>query len=160
MNKTILFFLPLVLPATTACGRGSSNNNPVKEETMATEGNGKVIHLTKAEFLAKVYNFEKNPEEWKYEGDKPAIVDFYATWCGPCKAIAPVLEKLAAEYKGKIVVYKIDTDKEPELSAAFGIRSIPTLLFIPAKGTPQVAQGALPEEALRKTIDEFLLGKK
>ena len=160
MNKTILFFLALVLAATTACGRGSSNNNPVKEETMATEGNGKVIHLTKAEFLAKVYNFEKNPEEWKYEGDKPAIVDFYATWCGPCKAIAPVLEKLAAEYKGKIVVYKIDTDKEPELSAAFGIRSIPTLLFIPAKGTPQVAQGALPEEALRKTIDEFLLGKK
>ena len=73
MNKTILFFLALVLAATTACGRGSSNNNPVKEETMATEGNGKVIHLTKAEFLAKVYNFEKNPEEWKYEGDKPAI---------------------------------------------------------------------------------------
>jgi thioredoxin len=119
-----------------------------------------VTHLTKADFLAKVYNYEKNPKEWKYEGDKPAIVDFYATWCGPCKTIAPVLEKLAAEYKGKIVVYKIDTDKEPELSAAFGIRSIPTLLFIPAKGTPQVAQGALPEEALRKTIDEFLLGKK
>ena len=110
--------------------------------------------------MAKVYNYEKNPKEWKYEGGKPAIVDFYATWCGPCKAIAPVLEKLAAEYKGKIVVYKIDSDKEPELSAAFGIRSIPTLLFIPAKGTPQVAQGALPEEALRKTIDEFLLGKK
>ena len=119
-----------------------------------------LFRSTKADFLAKVYNYEKNPKEWKYEGGKPAIVDFYATWCGPCKAIAPVLEKLAAEYKGKIVVYKIDTDKEPELSAAFGIRSIPTLLFIPAKGTPQVAQGALPEEALRKTIDEFLLGKK
>lgn len=119
-----------------------------------------VVHLTKADFLTKVYNYEKNPKEWKYEGDKPAIVDFYATWCGPCKAIAPVLEKLAVEYKGRIVVYKIDTDKEPELSAAFGIRSIPTLLFIPSDGTPQVAQGALPEETLRKTIDEFLLGKK
>mgnify|MGYP001116142014 CR=1 FL=1 len=106
-------------------------------------------HLTFDEALAKA-KAEK----------KLVFVDCYTTWCGPCKAIAPVLEKLAAEYKGKIVVYKIDTDKEPELSAAFGIRSIPTLLFIPAKGTPQVAQGALPEEALRKTIDEFLLGKK
>ena len=116
MNKTILFFLALVLATTTACGRGSSNNNPVKEETMATEGNGKVIHLTKAEFLAKVYNFEKNPEEWKYEGDKPAIVDFYADWCGPCKMVAPILDELAKEYDGQIVIYKVDTEKEQELA--------------------------------------------
>ena len=143
MNKTILFFLALVLAATTACGRGSSNNNPVKEETMATEGNGKVIHLTKAEFLAKVYNFEKNPEEWKYEGDKPCIVDFYATWCGPCKALAPVLEELAKEYDGKIYIYKVDVDKEEELAATFGIRSIPTLLWIPKNGKPTVTQGAM-----------------
>lgn len=144
---------------TPACGNNAGKETKVEvQESAAVQAN--VTHLTKADFLAKVYNYEKNPKEWKYEGGKPAIVDFYATWCGPCKAIAPVLEKLAAEYKGKIVVYKIDTDKEPELSAAFGIRSIPTLLFIPAKGTPQVAQGALPEEALRKTIDEFLLGKK
>lgn len=139
---------------TPACGNNAGKETKAEvQESAAVQAN--VTHLTKADFLAKVYNYEKNPKEWKYEGDKPAIVDFYATWCGPCKAIAPVLEKLAAEYKGKIVVYKIDTDKEPELSAAFGIRSIPTLLFIPAKGTPQVAQGALPEEALRKTIDEF-----
>ena len=106
MNKTILFFLALMLVTTTACGRGNSNNNPVKEETMATEGNGKVIHLTKADFLAKVYNFEKNPKEWKYEGDKPAIVDFYADWCGPCKMVAPILDELAKEYDGQIVIYK------------------------------------------------------
>ena len=106
MNKTILFFLALMLVTTTACGRGNSNNNPVKEETMTTEGNGKVIHLTKADFLAKVYNFEKNPKEWKYEGDKPAIVDFYADWCGPCKMVAPILDELAKEYDGQIVIYK------------------------------------------------------
>ena len=136
---------------TPACGNNAGKETKAEvQESAAVQAN--VTHLTKADFLTKVYNYEKNPKEWKYEGDKPAIVDFYATWCGPCKAIAPVLEKLAAEYKGKIV--------EPELSAAFGIRSIPTLLFIPAKGTPQVAQGALPEETLRKTIDEFLLGKK
>ena len=146
MNKTILFFLALVLAATTACGRGSSNNNPVKEETMATEGNGKVIHLTKAEFLAKVYNFEKNPEEWKYEGDKPAIVDFYADWCGPCKMVAPILDK-------------VDTEKEQELAGAFGIRSIPSILFIPMEGKPEMAQGAMPKASFKKAIDEFLLKK-
>ena len=127
---------------------------------METTENGKVIHLNKADFLTKVYNYEKNPNEWKYEGDKPAIVDFYATWCGPCKMIAPLLEEMAKEYDGQIVIYKVDTDKEPELSAAFGIRSIPTLLFIPAEGEPQIGQGAMPKATLKKAIDEFLLGKK
>lgn len=117
-------------------------------------------HLTKQEFIEKVYNYEKNPDKWIYEGNMPAIIDFYATWCGPCKAIAPILEELAKEYAGKIVIYKIDTDKERELAAAFGISSIPTLLFIPAKGDPQVAQGALPKESLKRAIDEFLLGNK
>ena len=159
MNKTILFFLALVLAATTACGRGSSNNNPVKEETMATEGNGKVIHLTKAEFLAKVYNFEKNPEERKYEGDKPAIVDFYADWCGPCKMVAPILDELAKEYDGQIVIFKVDTEKEQELAGAFGIRSIPSILFIPMEGKPEMAQGAMPKASFKKAIDEFLLKK-
>lgn len=160
MNKTILFFLTLMLVTTTACGRGNSNNNPVKEETMTTEGDGKVIHLTKADFLAKVYNFEKNPKEWKYEGDKPAIVDFYATWCGPCKALAPVLEELAKEYAGKVYIYKIDVDKEEELAGAFGIRSIPTLLWIPQSGKPTVTQGALPKPELKKMIDDTLLNSK
>ena len=129
MNKTILFFLALMLVTTTACGRGNNNNNPVKEETMATEGNGKVIHLTKADFLAKVYNFEKNPKEWKYEGDKPAIVDFYADWCGPCKMVAPIIEELAAEFEGQVIIGKCDVDENSDLPAEYGIRNIPTVLF-------------------------------
>ena len=102
--------------------------------------NMEIVHLTKAEFLKKVYNYEANPNDWKYEGDKPAIVDFYATWCGPCKALAPVLEELAKEYAGKVYIYKIDVDKEEELAGAFGIRSIPTLLWIPQSGKPTVTQ--------------------
>lgn len=157
--KRILLMLLTAAMLTPACGSNAAKDSQAKaQESTAEQSN--VVHLTKAEFLTKVYNYEKNPKEWKYEGKLPAIVDFYATWCGPCKMVAPILEELAGEYKGKIVVYKIDTDKEPELSAAFGIRSIPTLLFIPAEGTPQVSQGAMPKDALKKAIDEFLLGNK
>lgn len=157
MNKTILFLMSIVLATATACGR--VNNNNLKQESMETESAGKVIHLTKAEFLKRVYNFEKNPEEWKYEGDKPAIVDFYADWCGPCKMVAPILDELAKEYDGQIVIYKIDTEKEKELAGAFGIRSIPSLLFIPMKGEPQMVQGAMPKASFKKAIDEILLKK-
>lgn len=117
----------------------------------------KVIHLTKAEFLDKVYNFEKNPNDWKYEGDKPAIVDFFATWCGPCNALSPIMEELAEEYGGKIYIYKVDVDQEEDLAAAFGIRSIPTLLFVPLNGKPTITQGALPKSDLKKMIDQHLL---
>ena len=138
--RKLLFVVMAVLAVTTACGSnaGTDSSKSEKQESMETKETTKVVHLTKDEFLQKVYNYEKNPNEWKYEGDKPAIVDFYATWCGPCKMLAPILEELAKEYDGQIVVYKIDTEKEPELSAAFGIRSIPTLLFIPKSGDPQV----------------------
>ena len=129
-------------------------------ELVSEKTDSPVKHLTKQEFIEKVYNYEKNPDKWIYEGNMPAIIDFYATWCGPCKAIAPVLEELAKEYAGKIVIYKIDTDKERELAAAFGISSIPTLLFIPSIGDPQVSKGALPKESLKRAIDEFLLGNK
>ncbi len=117
-------------------------------------------HITKQEFLEKVYNFEKNPEEWVFEGDKPVIVDFYASWCGPCKLIAPILEELGEEYKDQIYIYKVNTEKERELAAAFGIRSIPSVLFIPMKGKPQMATGALPKTTFKQVIDEFLLEKK
>lgn len=119
----------------------------------------KTIQLTKNDFLAKITNYEENPTEWNYLGDKPALIDFYADWCGPCKMIAPVLEELAAEYSNEIYIYKINTEIEQELSAAFGIQSIPTLLFIPMEGSPQMAQGAIPKNQLKQAIDELLLNK-
>ena len=117
------------------------------------------IHLTKAAFLSKVANFEANPTEWKYLGDKPCIIDFYAAWCGPCKTIAPILEGLAKEYDEQIYIYKVDTEVEQELAGAFGIRSIPSVLFCPMNGTPQMAQGAMPKNAFKKAIEEVLLKK-
>ena len=117
-------------------------------------------HLTKAEFLSKVANYEKTPDKWEYLGSKPCIIDFYATWCGPCRKLAPILEEIAGEYAGKIDVYKIDVDKESELAGAFGIQSIPTLLMIPAKGEPKILQGAMPKDQLTKIVNEFLLEKK
>ncbi len=127
----------------------------------ATHAQNKVttIHLTKADFLKKVANYEQSPDKWVYLGDKPCIVDFYASWCGPCKVIAPILEDLANEYKEDIYIYKVDTEKEPELAAAFGIRSIPTLLFCPLGENPQVAKGALPKDTFKEAIDKVLLKK-
>lgn len=112
-------------------------------------------HLTKETFLEKVFNYEEN-KEWKYEGDKPAIIDFYADWCGPCKMVAPILEEIHEEYGDKLNVYKIDTDKEQELAMAFGIQSIPSLLFIPVDDKPQMAQGALPKDAMLQAMREVL----
>lgn len=116
-------------------------------------------HLTKQTFLDKVFNFEKS-NEWKFEGQLPCLIDFYADWCGPCKMVAPILEELAEEYKDRINIYKIDTESEVELAGAFGIRSIPSLLFCPKDGQPQMAMGALPKDTLKNVIDEVLLNKK
>ena len=109
-----------------------------------------------ADFKEKVFDFEKE-DEWKYAGKLPAIIDFYADWCGPCKAIAPVLEELSKKYDGRLIIYKIDTDKENELSAIFGIQSIPTLLFIPMQGSPMLQKGAVPKNDLIEVIEEKLL---
>lgn len=111
--------------------------------------------LTKDTFLEKVFNFEEN-SEWKYEGDLPCIIDFYADWCQPCKMIAPVLEELAEEYDGKVNIYKVDTESEQELAGAFGIQSIPSLLFVPLEGKPQMAAGALPKDTLVQAMKEVL----
>jgi thioredoxin 2 len=134
----------------------STTESPAAE----TSASGMPIHLTKSEFLTKVYDYEKNPNEWVYIGDKPCIVDFYADWCRPCKMIAPILEDLAKKYDGQIVVYKINTDQERELASFFGIQSIPTLLFCPMNGKPQMSQGALPKETFEKVVSDVLLAKK
>ena len=136
--KSIMSAFAIVL-ATTACagnsGENKKSNEPTKEDN----------------------KMEANPNDWKFEGKRPAIVDFYATWCGPCKALHPILEELSKEYSGKIDIYQIDVDQEQDLAAAFGIRSIPTLLMIPMNEQPRISQGALPKDQLKKAIDEFLL---
>lgn len=117
------------------------------------------IKLTTEEFKSKVFNYETD-KEWNYKGTLPAIIDFYADWCGPCKMVSPILEELGKEYEGKIVIYKVDTEAEQELSAVFGIRSIPTFLFIPVNGQPAMQPGALPKHVFKQVIDENLVGEK
>jgi len=112
-------------------------------------------NLTKQTFIEKVFDFEQE-KEWKYKGELPAIIDFWAPWCGPCRMVSPVLDKIAEEYAGKLAVYKVNTDEEQELASAFGIQSIPSILFVPLKDQPQMAVGALPKETLVQAIKDVL----
>jgi thioredoxin len=148
----------------------SMEDNRVAEAKSASINNdhgssGKPVYLTKQTFLEKVMNYEENSTEWIYEGELPAIIDFYADWCGPCRMAAPVLDELAKEYEGKIHVYKIDTEKERELAAVFGIQSIPAFLFVPVEGKPTMSNGIArtQEETkamFKRMIDELLLNEK
>ncbi|MCK5462451.1 MAG: thioredoxin [Bacteroidales bacterium] len=112
-------------------------------------------HLTVDTFKEKVFNFEEN-KEWKFEGEKPCVIDFYADWCGPCKMVAPILEELSEEYDGKLDIFKVNTEEQKELSAIFGIQSIPSLLFVPKDGQPQMAMGALPKDTLEQAFKDVL----
>ena len=159
MKKTAIVAL-MALFSLAACNAKpkteTTTENNTESETITKNNTMSTVKLTKEMFLEKVANYEASPNEWKYLGDVPCIIDFYADWCGPCKAVAPVLEDLAKEYGDKLVIYKVDTEAEQDLAAAFGIRSIPTLLFCPMEGAPQVARGALPKESFKEAIKDVL----
>ncbi len=159
-KRMMAVLITVICGALFIAGAATQQNKKTTKETTKTEKKMGTKHLTKAEFLTKVANFEANPKEWKYLGNKPCIIDFYATWCGPCKAVAPVLEELAEEYAGKIDIYKVDVDQEQELAGAFGIRSVPSILFVPMDGQPQMAMGAMSKADFKKAIEEILLPKK
>ena len=164
MKKLSGIFILAITFSIISCGN-IQGNQAVENPTIETEGDEtsdevKPEYLTYETFKEKVWDFEKNPEEWKYEGEVPCVIDFYADWCKPCKMVAPIMDDLAKKYEGKVKIYKIDTDKEKKLAGVFGIRSIPSVLFSPMKGKPMMQTGALQKEAYIQIIDEDLLNKK
>lgn len=166
INKGILLLMAVpLLTGMVSCGQTASGSSDIKKSADVKEVSNdghKTIMLTKADFLSKVMNYEENPQEWKYLGEKPCLIDFYADWCAPCRTTSPILEELAKEYSGKINFYKIDTQKEQELAMVFGIQSIPAFLYCPMEGKPTMASGirSTPEETkqmFRDQIDNLLL---
>lgn len=143
------------IPATST---QSSSATPV--DAAAVDNQGMVVKLTTQQFIDQIFDYKNNPDAWKYKGGKPAIIDFYADWCRPCKMVAPIMEELAAEYKGQINIYKVNTDEEKELAGqVFGIQSIPSILFIPMNGQPQMQAGAMSKEEYVKLIQSVLIKK-
>jgi thioredoxin len=142
-----------IIPFSGCQGQSDKSDNTAKTTTANTQP--LIEHLTNEAFKQKVFNYP-GATEWKFIGEQPCIVDFYATWCGPCKMLAPNLEKIAEKYKGKIKVYKVDVDKEKELAMAFNVQSIPTILFIPKADKPQLSQGYLSLDDLQKAVKEVL----
>lgn len=150
--KSIIFIAIIFSLTLNSCERKDKTDNKQIEKKVSM----KTIPLNIEDFKVKIMDYQNNPDQWKFLGNKPAIIDFYADWCGPCKMVAPILEELAAEYEGKIDVYKVDTEKEQELATMFGIRSIPSLLFIPMDGEPQMVQGAISKKDFENIIKEII----
>jgi len=161
INTVMVISLILGLSVMTSCSKKEDPKTDLKTMSIKNSNNNKtkMEHLTKETFKSKVFDYEKN-KEWKFEGKNPAIIDFYADWCGPCKMVAPVLEDLSNEYDGKVDIYKVDTEVEQELAAVFGIRSIPSILFVPVSGQPQMSAGAMQKEGFVQAINEILLVQK
>lgn len=158
IKKSLTLFASLLL-LFAGCSSTTGKQSVENEKITVENETGKPIHLTYDMFLEKVWNFEQNPQNWKFEGEIPAVIDFYADWCQPCKRIAPIMEKLAKDYEGRIHVYKIDVDDEQKLAAVFRVQSIPAVLFTPLDGQPMMQAGALTEDMYVKIIEEQLLKK-
>lgn len=154
--KKILLSLILAVSFVTACASGKGNE---AEESRQSTTKGEVIIMNKQLFISNVFDYEKTAD-WKYKGNKPAIIDLYADWCGPCRTVAPIMKQLAKEYEDKIVIYKVDVDKERELAALFNATSIPLFVFIPMEGEPQLFRGAADKATYKQAINSFLLGGK
>jgi thioredoxin len=159
MMKKSLLILIAVVGISTACSSTTGKEVPEGNEVAVVIETGKPEHITYDEFLVKVWNFEENPQKWVFKGEVPVIIDFYADWCKPCKMIAPTMEKIAKEYEGKVIVYKINVDNERKLASVFQVQSIPSVLFVPLKGEPSMQTGALSEEAYMKIVKDQLLVK-
>ena len=153
-NKLLITVIMAAAIFSTSCTNAKQKQQVINKQEIKKMN---TTELTLSEFKNKVMDYEKNPQSWDFKGDKPAIIDFYATWCGPCKATAPILDSLAEAYQGKIDVYKVDVDKEQELASMFGIQSIPSLLFIPMKGEPKMQVGAMGRLDLENAIKNTLL---
>ncbi|MBN2174599.1 MAG: thiol reductase thioredoxin [Bacteroidales bacterium] len=165
MKKLLSFILIISTSIFWSCDQSSGTDKKSFEETVKANqqdesGSGndiKPIYLTSETFREKVWDYETNPQEWVYSGEIPCVIDFYADWCKPCKMVAPIMDDLADYYDGRVIIYKVDTDKERELATVFQIRSIPSVLFSPVDGKPAMQPGAMKKEDYIKIIDEFVL---
>ena len=153
MKKDLIFAFTTFVLILSDCNAGNPSSNSNKTVDKDT-----VVQLTNESFKKMIFDYDLN-KTWKFEGTKPVIIDFYADWCPPCRQLSPLVEEIAKEYEGKIIVYKVNTDKEKGLTQSLGISSLPTLLYIPAKGKPQVTLGMIPKETIVKNINEILLTK-
>jgi len=153
MKKVLVMVALVMVSVIVYAFNDKAETNQSKKEAI---GNGKVVVMNKEMFLKDVFDYEKS-KKWKYKGDKPAIIDLYADWCGPCRQTAPIMKELAKEYAGKIIIYKVNVDKQKELAALFNATSIPLFVFIPMNGDPQLFRGATDKATYKKAIDEFLL---
>lgn len=161
--KTSLYILLTSAITFSACthNKKTENNSQIQtvsktDDTAKASAEGNVTYLSTADFRLKIMDYTVHQTEWVFEGERPAVIDFYTTWCGPCKMMAPIVEETAKAYAGKVDFYKVDIEKEQELAQTFGIQSIPTFLFIPAKGKPTMQMGAMSKKTFEKMVDENL----